>query len=320
MTSESEVEKKWEISRYSIDDKDEWDSCVTNATKKHFMFFRNYMDYHSDRFLDASFICRRKGKTVAAIPGTILKDGVWASHAGLTFGGLLSDGSFGISETLALFNLLNEELKKLGACRVRYKPVPWIYSLKPSEEDLYVLFRLNAKLVARQISSALVPGMQKMEERRIRGARKAANCGVQIVESKDFNAFWTMLAECLASRHLVSPVHSADELKLLAGRFPQNIRLFVSMMMDKMVAGTLLFITDKVVHTQYLATSLDGRKCGALDLLISRLLREPWMANKFVDFGVSCEQGGLILNEGLVAQKEGFGGRGVAYDVYEYNL
>ena len=34
----------------------------------------------------------------------------------------------------------------------------------------------------------------------------------------------------------------------------------------------------------------------------------------------STENMGNVLNESLIFQKEGFGGRGVIYDIYEYNL
>jgi len=38
------------------------------------------------------------------------------------------------------------------------------------------------------------------------------------------------------------------------------------------------------------------------------------------DFGHSTEQLGKFLNENLIFQKEGFGGRGVVYEVYKYTL
>ena len=40
----------------------------------------------------------------------------------------------------------------------------------------------------------------------------------------------------------------------------------------------------------------------------------------YIDFGTSTEQGGTYLNEGLIKQKEGFGGRAVVYDTYELNI
>lgn len=40
----------------------------------------------------------------------------------------------------------------------------------------------------------------------------------------------------------------------------------------------------------------------------------------YFDFGQSTEQMGHLLNVSLIFQKEGFGGRGMCYDIYEYGL
>jgi hypothetical protein len=39
-----------------------------------------------------------------------------------------------------------------------------------------------------------------------------------------------------------------------------------------------------------------------------------------VHVGASNEEGGKVLNASLIYQKEGFGGRGVVYDTYEWEL
>jgi hypothetical protein len=224
---------------------------------------RGYMDYHADRFPDCSFIVMRDEKWVTVIAGTISTEGVWCSHAGLTFGGFVFENNVGTPDILKSFSLLEAELRALGAKVLRYKPLPWIYTLCPADAALYALFRCGAQLISRQISSAFVPGTQKMEERRRRRSKLAEKMGVQITESIDFNSFWILLDACLKERHGVAPVHSSSELELLAGRFPNNMRLFIAKIENRLVAGTLLYIADRVVHTQYLATSAEGGNRGA---------------------------------------------------------
>lgn len=48
--------------------------------------------------------------------------------------------------------------------------------------------------------------------------------------------------------------------------------------------------------------------------------RQRYADITFFDFGKSTEDEGNYLNHNLIFQKEGFGGRGVCYDSYEYNL
>ena len=85
----------------------------------------------------------------------------------------------------------------------------------------------------------------------------------------------------------------------------------------------MLFITSKVVHIQYIAASDEGRALGALDWLFQHIIdhaREHYPNAVYLDFGISTEQQGLVLNEGLIFQKEGFGARGVCYDAYSLPL
>ncbi len=99
-------------------------------------------------------------------------------------------------------------------------------------------------------------------------------------------------------------------------RFPNEIVLYVAKYKSEILAGSWVFITPAVVHTQYLAASDLGKKLGAEDLLIDWLISERFQAAKYFDFGISTENGGSILNKGLIFEKEGFGARSVCYDAY----
>ena len=78
-----------------------------------------------------------------------------------------------------------------------------------------------------------------------------------------------------------------------------------------------MFIYSNIVHTQYLASSGKGREIGALDLLIYTLIEKYKKEKQYFDFGISSENNGVILNNGLISQKEGFGARTVVYETYE---
>ncbi|MFR1368142.1 MAG: hypothetical protein ACLSBF_07295 [Alphaproteobacteria bacterium] len=62
-----------------------------------------------------------------------------------------------------------------------------------------------------------------------------------------------------------------------------------------------------------------ARENGGLDLVISELI-DLFKDKKYFDFGISTENMGRFLNQGLIAQKEGFGGRTVAYQTWEIGL
>jgi uncharacterized protein YqgC (DUF456 family) len=87
-----------------------------------------------------------------------------------------------------------------------------------------------------------------------------------------------------------------------------------------LLAGTLLYDFGRVVHTQYLACSEQGRRVDALSLLLAELIEDRYAQRAYFSLGISTEQQGQVLNDGLVTQKERFGARGVVHDFYAWDL
>lgn len=310
-----------EIRRYRREDKELWNSFVSKARNATFLFNRNYMDYHADRFDDNSFMFYHKGKLKAVLPANVAGDTLY-SHQGLTYGGLLLDKKATVEDVLECFDSLNSWLRENGISKVVYKALPWIYQQYPSEEDLYALtWKCKAQLISRNIASTIViDNKLKFAESRKSGIRKALSLNIEVGESNDVDGFWHVLEDNLGNRYNAKPVHTSSEMKLLMSRFPNNIRLYVAKMNGEIVGGTLIYVTPQVVHTQYISASVEGKKHGALDLLFDYIINKVYANCRYFDFGKSTEQGGAYLNEPLIFQKEGFGGRGVCYDWYQWEL
>lgn len=310
-----------EIRRYRREDKELWNSFVSKARNATFLFDRNYMDYHADRFDDNSFMFYHKGKLKAVLPANVAGDTLY-SHQGLTYGGLLLDKKATVEDVLECFDSLNSWLRENGISKVVYKALPWIYQQYPSEEDLYALtWKCKAQLISRNIASTIIiDNKLKFAESRKSGIRKALSLNIEVGESNDVDGFWHILEDNLGNRYNAKPVHTSSEMKLLMSRFPNNIRLYVAKMNGEIVGGTLIYVTPQVVHTQYISASVEGKKHGALDLLFDYIINKVYANCRYFDFGKSTEQGGAYLNEPLIFQKEGFGGRGVCYDWYQWEL
>jgi len=312
---------------YTESDAGRWDALVGSSKNGTFLFYRGFMDYHRSRFTDCSLLFEKKGNIVGCFPANYFEEekAVY-SHQGLTYGGLILDRRMGYDEVAEMFDLLCGYYKaKYGAERLIYKPVPYIYNRYPSEEAMYCLFKKGARLVARGLSSTIdLSDRLKLKGSRSYCVLKGKKAGLAVVEtnsSADISSYWQLLSDCLRSGHGVSPVHSIDEMVLLTERFPKNISLYICKSSDgRLLAGCWLFKCGEVLHTQYLASSDEGKQTGALDLVISEILENHSSGYRYLDFGVSTEEGGKVLNNGLLFQKEGFGGRGVCYDVWEIAL
>jgi hypothetical protein len=129
-----------------------------------------------------------------------------------------------------------------------------------------------------------------------------------------------LLKTTLNERHNVKPVHTTVEMKLLAGRFPNNIKLFASYSGERMLSGLLVYESKNVAHVQYAASCQEGMNLGAQDLIEDYLINTYYKDKRYYDFGISTENSGQVLNEGLIARKETFGANSVMYDQYEIPL
>ncbi len=305
----------------------EWDSFVRKSKNGTFLFCRGFMDYHSNRFVDASLVFMDKKNRISGLLPANVKDNAIYSHGGLTYGGFVLDDKSVQASVNEMFALAVDYYKdNYHAEKLIYKPVPHIYHQLPAEEDLYVLFRTGAELVQRSVSSSLYPFKHpKQRQSRRGGVVKALKNGVVIEEISDADSgelkeFHDMLVCVLKERHKTNPVHSYEEMRLLMKNFPKEIMLYVAKSQGEIVAGSWMFVTPIVVHTQYIATSDNGKKLGAGDLLIDWLISTRFRDCAFFDFGISTENGGNVLNKGLIFEKEGFGARSVCYDVYSLNI
>lgn len=306
----------YKIERYTPDKESEWNSFVDSSRNGTFLHKRGYMDYHAHRFADHSLMFYCGTDLVAILPAHI-KDDSFCSHNGLTYGGLLLPDSTTTAEVLELFGEMLKYLNtNTATTRIIYKPTPHIYHRYPCEEDLYALFRNGAMLSERKVSSAIplqeplpISGRRKLTEK--------TKSSLRIVEDGDLAEFWDILNERLQDKYDTTPVHSIDEIALLKERFPENIKLFcVADNGNNILGGVVLFITDRVVHMQYSATTAEGRRISALDYLYEELINNRFANKAYFDFGISVEDGGRYLNNGLISYKERMGGRAVIYDTY----
>ncbi|GAB6982187.1 GNAT family N-acetyltransferase [Prevotella dentasini] len=311
----------FEVRRYTAEQQDGWNRFVGLSKQGTFLVDRSYMDYHADRFADHSLVVFRNGRIYALLPacqsGSILY-----SHQGLTYGGLITGTKATAAGVCTVFEAINGYLAGQGISRVVYKAIPWIYHQLPAEEDLYALTSIcNARLTVRHISSVIPFSCRmKFTESRRSGIRKALRAGIAVSESTDLAAFWAILNGNLEQKYGTHPVHTLSELQLLKARFPQAIRLFLASNSDGLpIGGTLVYETPRVVHTQYISASPEGKATGALDFLFDYIINKVYADRKgFFDFGKSSDGDGRQLNSALIFQKEGFGGRGVCYDWYEW--
>lgn len=309
------------VSRYSSSEKSLWNNFILNCKNSHFMFHRDFMEYHADRFEDFSLIIMNENrKIITLLPGNV-SEKVFYSHQGLTFGGFLMDKNIHAADVIEIFDEVKKFLKINDIEKIIYKPIPVIYHQYPAQEDLYALFRNDAQLSRRDISSSIVMenayNYSKSKQWSINKAKKE---GVVCRQVEQPSQLWGVIRTVLQENHSTSPVHSELEIDYLKAKFPNNIKAYAAFYQDQIVSACVTFENTNVVHTQYLACNRLGRETRALDLLIDYVIGESSEYAAVFDFGISNENNGRYLNNGLISQKESFGARAIVYDLYSVDL
>ncbi len=306
------------VERYSDARKPEWDKFVNSGRNATFLFYRDYLEYHRDRFADHSLMVFQGQTLTAILPANLAADGALVSHEGLTYGGLVLTREARLADALACFHAVLQELARRRILQLRYKRMPGCYHTLAEDDLEYALFLLDARLYRRDCSAALslADRLPLIRERKSL-IRKASDLGVRIAQEASFDPFWErVLVPQLAGRHGARPVHSVEEITLLADRFPDNIKQFSAYLDDEIVAGATIYETATVARAQYGAVTEKGRQSGAQAFLFESLI-EQYKQKRFFDFGTSNEKEGRALNHGLLDWKEGFGARVYSQDYYE---
>jgi hypothetical protein len=307
------------VEPYTSQHKQIWDEMITQSRNGVFLFLRDYMEYHANRFQDASLLFFDQQNLLAVLPANRNGSQV-VSHGGLTFGGVISRQNLGASAMLELFDVLQRWLDSQGVSTLLYKPVPHIYHRIPAEEDLYALFRCGARLVRRDLSSTLdMTCRMPMGHGRQHQLKQGKRTFI-VRESREYGAFMDLVSSVLTTKHNVKPTHTKQEMELLSGRFPQNIRLYCAYRGEQLCAGVLIYESTNVAHAQYVAVADEAKREGALECIFDELLERRYASIRYFDWGISTEQAGKWLNPGLVQNKESYGARGVVYDLYELSV
>jgi len=313
--------KKYRVEKYRSENYDLWNKFVANAKNATFLFHRDFMEYHQDRFEDFSLLIFDESQNlVAVLPANVVDTTVF-SHQGLTYGGIVTNETTKLADFITITKAILVFLKSQKIEKLQFKEIPSIYCQKPADELQYLLFLMQGNLVRRDVLSVLdLKTNFTFSRDRKNGIKRGIKSNLVVKES-NFASFWNeILIPNLAEKHQTKPVHSLEEIQFLHSKFPKNIRQFNVYQNDKIVAGTTIFETNLVAHSQYISGNSDKNELGSLDFLHDYLISNVFKDKKYFDFGISNENQGKNINEGLLYWKESFGARTITQDFYEVEI
>lgn len=278
------------------------------------------MDYHNDRFQDFSLMIYKDEKLIALMPANKVDDCVY-SHQGLTYGGFIYKSDLKSEDVINLLKavlnyLLDNKIKTL-----ELKELPIVFLENQTNNPLaYLCFKLKAQLVRVDMHSVVDLKFKAYNRSRKNGYKRGQKNNLVVKEVNDFEDFWNkILIPNLDNKHDVKPVHSLEEIQLLKTKFPNKIRQFNVYHNNIIVAGTTIFETKHVAHSQYISGNADKNTLGSLDFLHYHLLEDVFASKSYFNFGISNLNQGQNINQGLLYWKEGFGSHSITQSFYKFD-
>ncbi|MGL2987539.1 FemAB family protein [Flavobacterium sp. RSSA_27] len=314
--------KKYSIRPYQESDYELWNTFVSAAKNATFLFHRDFMEYHKERFEDFSLLVFDKVKLVAVLPANRIENKVY-SHQGLTYGGLVHTSKLKIERIELILNLLFDFFKSKRIEYFYLHPIPSFYLGQGNAAIDFFLMKKGAQLYRKEMNMVAQLHQEiPISKSKLKNFRRTELLGLRVVEETNFQPFWEKILEPrLGEKYGVKPVHSLAEIQLLHERFPKNIKQFSAYLEDKIIAGITIFEFENGVKSQYGATSKKGEKYRALDFLFISLLDIFKKRGKhFFDMGIVNDSGEKGFHSGLLQQKEELGCTVWNQDFYKITL
>ena len=314
--------KNYSVRPYRESDYANWNAFIGQAKNATFLFHRDFMEYHKDRFKDFSLMIFNNEKLIAVLPANRVGDIVY-SHQGLTYGGLVYSTKLNGEKVENILNSLVSFFKENDVQSFYFKPIPLFYTLKGNAEMDFFMLKKGAFLDKKEMNLGINLSLPlTISKSKLKHFRKIEELDLELVEEQQLELFWKLVLEPrLLEKYDAKPVHTLKEITALKEKFPKNIKQFSVYFEDVIIAGVTILETETVVKSQYGATTKKGEELRALDFLFINLIQKYKSEGKlFFDMGIVNEDNEKGYHAGLLKQKEELGCSVYSQDFYKMNL
>lgn len=296
----------YRIEKYNSLYYSQWNAFVEASKNGTFLFHRDFMEYHADRFEDYSLMVFDGEKLLALLPANRVGNEVH-SHDGLTYGGLVLPSTIQPEMVNTIYAAILNNLNSANLKILKIKQIPDLY-FKGIQNKQQVKKVATERGYAIDFSCSLSISSSKLKH-----FRKVSKSGVELKLDNNFNLFWDhVLKPRLTEKYNTAPVHTNEEIKYLHSKFPENILQYNVYYEGAIVAGITIFDFGEVVKSQYGATTAAGEKLRALDYAYITLIEKYKATKRYFDLGTVKPD-----NVGLAKQKQELGGNVYTQDIYE---
>jgi len=318
-----------EIRPYQPSDREAWEAFVLASNNGTIFHLQQFLDYHApDKFQFHHLLILDGNDIVAVLPGR-LKDGIFESPIGASYGGLVT-ADIKFAYAMELVSCLLNYARVQHWREIVLTGPPLIYEKYPNQNLEYAMLWQGFNYRTHYISSAIaldperetIPRFQRTVRNYVRQSLKNDNVRVEI--NDDYASFYPILLHNL-SKHNVRPTHSLDELIRLKDLFPEALKLFMVYHNEEPIGGSVMFYCNsQVALCFYNMMYYHHTALHPIHRVLYEVVEYSTKAGyKYVDIGVSQDTSALnpmTPNDSLIAYKETFDAKAVMRNTLSIQL
>lgn len=331
----------YKVEKYSSEHYGEWQDFVRMSVNGTLFHEQKFLSYHDEgKFEDCSLMLYCKDELIAVLPAAVLQRGdkkVLKSHPGTSYGGLVFGTIPKLKEVIDCINAVEEYARNNNISRFEFRQAPKIFLSTPIDQIDFALVQLGYEREDQELSTCYplleyrdipIEDMVKLFENDGRNkvrknVRKAIRTGLEFreLDNSEIEKYYEILLDNLV-RHDAKPAHSLADIKKLKELYPERVRLYGVFVAGNLAAGYLIFNINSIGwHVFY--GSMDYKyqverpTTFGLFMLLKTLADEGY---EYLNMGISTEDGGRVVNWGLLDFKESFNGTGIIRTYWSKNL
>jgi hypothetical protein len=305
-----------EVRLYTKEDHDRWDRFVESSNNGTIFHLQNFMDYHDEGKFDFHHLIFEKDSNIFAVLPGQLKDGVFKSPMGASFGGFVTK-DISYDTAAEIVEKFMEHAERNSFKEIYLTPPLAVYYDIMTQNIEYALlhreFDYHVHLYSSVVDLKRTYDLQHYDKKARNAVKKAVKSGLTVEIENDFDTFYPILLENKMKFNL-APTHTLDELKRIDELLPGKLKLFLARYEGKVIGGSLIFIcNNKTLIDFYIAQDYSYQKFRPINLVLSEIIK--WGHEngfEYFDIGVNQDTAStnpMDLNQPLVAFKYRMGAR-----------
>lgn len=331
------MSSKISIVPYTPNHQSEWESFIKSAINGTIFQERAFINYHPEgRFQDESLLFYRGNKLRMVFPAALqIRKSDYGeeirflrSHPGTSYGGPAIQPQTYFSECMELMQALEEHARDNNFDRIEFRTPPSIFQKQPCEQLEYSFFHQGYKQVNREIATCydleeyrdkdltyfLRTGDPTLDRRVRTGVKRGLEAGMELrrIPDSDVEVFHNLLSKNL-EKHGASAVHTVEEIRKINQTYGDRCELIGVYLEERLVAAYyVMTINERGRNLFYITMDYDVQHLRPNNFGIASLLLDmAQQGYKYMNMGISTEQGGAVVNTDLLGFKESFGGLGI---------